>query len=67
MILYDILPDHVTDDEAALLAEVFMRLAEGIESHYSKEIERHYKERAKAAREEYLKAQHQEDSEDSDF
>lgn len=41
--LYEILPEEVSDAEAARLADIFMELALAIKSHYYVQIKRHIK------------------------
>lgn len=41
--LYEILPEEISDAEAALLADIFMKLALAVESHYYPQIIRHIK------------------------
>ena len=40
--LYEILPEEVSDEEASHLADIFMKLALAIESHYYAQIKRHF-------------------------
>lgn len=41
--LYEILPEGISDAEAARLADIFMELALAVESHYYSQIIRHLK------------------------
>lgn len=41
--LYDILPEELSDEAAAHLADIFMRLALAIETLYYPQIKRHVK------------------------
>ena len=41
--LYEILPEEVSDEAAAHLADIFMNLALAIESFYYPQIKRHIK------------------------
>ena len=43
MHLYEILPEEVSDEAAAHLAEIFRELALAIEEHYYAQIHRHNK------------------------
>jgi hypothetical protein len=49
--LYELLPADLSDAEAARLADIFMDLALGIESHYYPQIRRHIKALSAAAEE----------------
>lgn len=46
--LHEILPEEISDAEAALLADILMKLALAIESHYYPQIIRHIKTLSKA-------------------
>ena len=41
--LYDILPEEISDENAAHLANILMELALAVEKHYYCEISRHWK------------------------
>jgi len=41
--LYEILPEEISDADAAHLADIFMELAVAIESHYYAQIKRYNK------------------------
>ena len=41
--LYEILPEDISDAEAARLADIFMELALAVENHYYSQIIRHIK------------------------
>lgn len=49
--LHEILPEEISDAEAARLADIFMQLALSIESHYYSQIIRHIKTLSKASEE----------------
>jgi hypothetical protein len=47
--LHDILPEEISDEEAARLANILMELALAVESHYYSKIVRHLKTFSAAA------------------
>ena len=49
--LYEILPEEISDAEAARLADIFMELALAVESHYYSQIIRHLKTLLEASEE----------------
>lgn len=49
--LYEVLPEEISDAEAARLADLFMRLALAVESHYYPQILRHIKALSEASEE----------------
>ncbi len=42
--LYEILPEEISDEAAAHVADIFMELALAIENHYYAQIVRHIKD-----------------------
>lgn len=49
--LYEILPEELSDAEAARLANIFMEVALAIENHYYAQIRRHLKTISEASEE----------------
>jgi hypothetical protein len=49
--LYEILPEEISDEEAARLADILMELALAVESHYYSQIIRHIKTLSAASEE----------------
>jgi len=49
--LYDILPEEISDEEAAHLANILMDLALAVENHYYAQIIRHFKILSEASEE----------------
>lgn len=49
--LYDILPEEISDENAAHLANILMELALAIENHYYPQIKRHIKALSEASEE----------------
>ena len=51
--LYEILPEEISDAEAAHLADIFMKLALAVESHYYSQIIRHNKSLSASSQESF--------------
>lgn len=49
--LHEILPEEISDSEAARLADIFMAFALAVESHYYPQIIRHIKTLSAASKE----------------
>jgi hypothetical protein len=56
--LYKILPEEISDAEAALLVDVFMQFALAIESHYYGQIRRYHNHIRSLQRDARLRALH---------
>jgi hypothetical protein len=56
--LHEILPEEISDAEAARLADIFMKLALAVESHYYPQIIRHIRALSAASEEPILEGRH---------